>query len=81
MQLDEFLANTHPRLKEVVERYPRLFAPPDRHPPDRAVKHFIYTPSDVVPVSRPAYPLGETKRAAMKEQMRELIDKGWGFAL
>ena len=66
-----------PRLKAVVDQYPKLFAPPDPLPPERSVKHHIHLPSDVVPVSPPAYPLGLVKCTAMREQMRELIDKGW----
>ena len=41
------------------------------------MKHHIYLPNDVVPVTAPAYPLGLVKCSAMREQMRELIDKGW----
>ena len=75
--LQKFLSLLDPRLKAVVDQYPKLFAPPDPLPPERSVKHHIHLPSDVVPVSSPAYPLGLVKCTAMREQMRELIDKGW----
>ena len=75
--LQEFLAGLDPRLRRIVDRFSSLFAPPDPKPPPRTVKHHIYLPNDVVPVSSPAYPLGLVKSAAMREQMKELIDKGW----
>ena len=75
--LQKFLLELDPRLRQIVNSFPKLFAPPDPIPPERAVKHHIYLPNDVVPVTAPAYPLGLVKRTAMKEQMRELIDKGW----
>ena len=75
--LQKFLSELDPRLRQIVNSFPKLFAPPDPIPPERAVKHHIYLPNDVVPVTAPAYPLGLVKRTAMKEQMRELIDKGW----
>ena len=75
--LQQFLNSLDPRLRLVVDRFPKLFAPPDPVPPPRSVTHHIYLPNDVVPVSSPAYPLGLVKATAMREQMRELIDKGW----
>ena len=74
---DEFMKTISPALREVVEDFPRLFAPPDKDPPTRAVKHYIYVSPDTVPAARRAYPLGDAKREAMHSQMRELIDKGW----
>ena len=75
--LQRFLSELDPRLRQIVDRFPSLFAPPDPLPPTRSVKHHIYLPNDVVPVTAPAYPLGLVKCSAMREQMRELIDKGW----
>ena len=75
--LQRFLSELDPRLRQIVDRFPSLFAPPDPLPPTRTVKHHIYLPNDVVPVTAPAYPLGLVKCSAMREQMRELIDKGW----
>ena len=75
--LQKFLSSLDPRLKAIVDQYPKLFAPPDPLLPERSVKHHIHLPSDVVPVYSPAYPLGLVKCTAMREQMRELIDKGW----
>ena len=61
----------------MVDQFPELFQPPDADPPARAVKHYIYVSPDTVPAARRAYRLGDRKRDAMFEQMRELIDKGW----
>ena len=60
-----------------MDCFPSLFALPDPLPLQRTVKHHIYLPNDVVPVTAPAYPLGLVKCSAMREQMQELIDKGW----
>ena len=54
-----------------------MFQPPDRDPPSRSVKHYICVPPDVVPAARRAYPLPYHKLTAMREQMHELIEKGW----
>ena len=52
-------------------------APGHTDPPERSVKHHIYVAPDSVPASRRAYPLGERKLKAMRDQMTELIEKGW----
>ena len=75
--LHRFMSELDPRLRRIIDCFPSLFAPPDPLPPPRTVKHHIYLPNDVVPVIAPAYPLGLVKCSAMREQMRELIDKGW----
>ena len=76
-KLEEFMNSISPELRELVHSFPQLFSPPDCDPPQRPVKHYIYVASDTVPVARRAYRLGDIKRDAMFEQMRELIDKGW----
>ena len=63
--------------RAVVDEFATLFQPPDSDPPSRSVKHYICVPPDVVPAARKAYPLPQHKLQAMREQMRELIDKGW----
>ena len=50
---------------------------PDYDPLSRSVKHYISVPNDVVPAARKAYPLPQHTLTAMREQIRELIDKGW----
>ena len=64
-------------LKVIVNKYPRLFSPPDAIPPSREVIHDIKLKPDVVPVRRLPYPLGDAKLVAMKTQVGELADKGW----
>ena len=64
----------------MVNEFSPLFQPPDRDPPARSVKHYISVPNDVVPAARKAYPMPQHKLLAMREQMRELIDKGWVVA-
>ena len=75
--LADFMESIDEDLRKVVNEFPKLFAPPDRDPPARPVKHYIYVSPDTVPAARRAYPLGDSKRDAMFAQMRELIDKGW----
>ena len=76
-KLEEFKKTLSPELLQIAERFQKLFAPPDAKPPQRPVKHYIYVSPDTVPAARRAYRLGDKKRDAMFEQMRELIDKGW----
>ena len=76
-KLEDFLAQLPPLFGELVADFPRLFQPPDADPPNRSVKHYIFTAPDSILAARPAYPLPHTKLQAMKTQMRELIDKGW----
>ena len=76
-KLEDFLAQLPPLFGELVADFPRLFQLPDADPPNRSVKHYIFTAPDSIPAARPAYPLPHTKMQAMKTQMRELIDKGW----
>ena len=75
--LKKFVDNLPSDLKAIVDKYPRLFSPPDAIPPEREVIHDIKLKPDVVPVRRPPYPLGEAKLEAMKTQIGELADKGW----
>ena len=74
---ERFYKEATPELLRIVHEFPRLFDPPDTNPPQRPVKHYIYVSPDVVPAARRAYRLGDKKREAMINQMRELIDKGW----
>ena len=76
-ELAKFIDSLPSDFRAVVNKFPQLFQPPDRDPPSRSVKHYICVPSDVVPAARKAYPLPQHKLMAMREQMRELIDKGW----
>ena len=75
--LKEFISKLSPSFRELVNEFPFLFAPPDKDPPNRAVKHYIHVSPDCVPAARRAYPLSHTKLEAMRSQMRELVDKGW----
>ena len=62
---EEFIRTISPELRELVRSFPKLFAPPDRDPPQRSVKHYIYVSADTVPAARRAYRLGDRKREAM----------------
>ena len=76
-KLKDFLDRLSPSFRGLVNQFSFLFQPPDREPPNRSVKHYIFVSPDSVPAARPAYPLPHLKKEAMKTQMRELIDKGW----
>ena len=76
-ELSKFMESLPCDFRKVVNEFEQLFQPPDRDPPSRSVKHYISVPHDVVPAARKAYPLPQHKLVAMREQMRELIDKGW----
>ena len=75
--LKEFISKLSPSFRELVNEFPFLFAPPDKDPPNRAVKHYVHVSPDCVPAARRAYPSSHQKLEAMRSQMRELIDKGW----
>ena len=55
--LKEFISKLSPSFRELVNEFPFLFAPPDKDPPNRAVKHYIHVSPDCVPAARRAYPL------------------------
>ena len=76
-RLKQFIDQLSPSFRSLVGEFPQLFQPPDRDPPDRPAKHYIYVAPDVVPAARRAYPLPHSKLEVMRSQMRELIDKGW----
>ena len=76
-KLKDFIDRLSPSFRELVSQFSLLFQPPDRDPPNRSVKHYIFVSPDSVPAARPAYPLPHLKKEAMKTQMRELIDKEW----
>ena len=75
--LKEFMENVPSKLQALIDEYPVLFAPPDQELLEHAVKHMIYVLLEHVPAARNAYPLSGTKLQAMREQMRELVAKGW----
>ena len=64
-------------LREIVEKHPQLFSPPDREPPERSVKHYIWISSAAQPVRSAPYRLAGTKLEAMREQIRDLAQKRW----
>ena len=76
-QLKEFVDALPQDLRQVVDRYPAVFAPPDREPPPRDVKHVIKLLPDSYPIKRRPYPLPPHKLEAMKEQIEELASNGW----
>ena len=75
--LQEFRDGLDKDLLEVIDRTPQLFAPPDREPPEREVKHHIRVHPDAVPIKRRPYPLPPHKLKEMHLQIRELVDNGW----
>ena len=76
-QLQEFYTTLDPELLTVVQRHEAVFAPPDREPPTREVRHEINLVPDAVPVKRRPYPLPPHKLEAMKSQILELHANGW----
>ena len=76
-ELVKFKESLPTDFRAVVDEFSILFQPPDSDPPSRSVKHYICVPPDIVPAARKAYPLPQHKLQAMREQMKELIDKGW----
>ena len=76
-ELNNFVQSLPSDFREIVNEFVQMFQPPDRDPPSRSVKHYICVPPDVVPAARRAYPLPQHKLSAMREQMHELIEKGW----
>ena len=76
-RLKQFIDQLSPSFRNVVDKFPQLFQPPDRDPPDQPAKHYIYVAPDVMPAARRAYPLPHSKLEVMRSQIRELIDKGW----
>ena len=76
-QLQQFYSTLDPDLLEVVRKHEAVFAPPDREPPSREVKHEINLLPDAVPVKRRPYPLPPHKLEAMRTQIRELATNGW----
>ena len=75
--LQEFRDGLDKDLLEVIDRTPQLFAPPDREPPEREVKHHIRVHPDAVPIKRRPYPLPPHKLKEMHLQIGELVDNGW----
>ena len=75
--LRKFLQTLPPDLLKVVQKHEAVFAPPDREPPNRAVKHSIKLHPDAVPMKRGPYLLPPHKLEVMHQQIGELVDKGW----
>ena len=61
----------------VVDSHSKLFAPPDRIPPERSIKHYIHVPPTSIPVRSSPYNLSGSRLEAMREQITDLADKGW----
>ena len=76
-QLQDFLNTLDPELREVVNTFDTIFAPPSHEPPNRAVKHHIELIKDALPIKRRPYPLPEHKLKAMKTQITDLHRTGW----
>ena len=72
-----FMEQVSSELAAVIEEFPSLFEPPDSEPPERTVRHRILVPAEYVPAARPAYPLSDSKKQAMRSQMQELVAKKW----
>ena len=64
-------------LLAVVDSFPQLFAPPDREPPERTVKHAIRLIPDAYPLKRKPFPLPPYKIKEMHTQITELHQKSW----
>ena len=76
-QLQKFLQTLPPDLLSVVKKHEGVFAPPDREPPNRQVKHVIKLHPDAIPMKRGPYLLPQHKLEVMHSQISELADKGW----
>ena len=61
----------------MVQKHEAVFAPPDREPPNREVKHTIKLHPDAIPMKRGPYLLPPHKLEVMHQQIGELVDKGW----
>ena len=61
----------------MVKKHEAVFAPPDREPPARKVKHEINLLPDAVPMKRRPYPLPPHKLETMRTQIQELSKNGW----
>ena len=76
-QLKEFKASLPKDLLKIVDDHPNLFAPPDRIPPERSVKHYIHVSPSTIPTRSSPYNLSGSRLEAMREQVTDLADKGW----
>ena len=73
----ELLKSMSSELSALVQKFPRLFQPPDSVPPERSVQHHIRLKPNAVPVKRAPYMVGGEKRQAMREQVQQLSRQGW----
>ena len=55
-ELQAFRSELLPALLAVIDEFALLFAPPDREPPQREVKHHIHLIDGAVPIKRRPYP-------------------------
>ena len=46
-------------------------------PPHREIKFYIDVVSDIVPISMPPYRMAPAELKELKEQLQELLDKGF----
>ena len=76
-QLQEFFHDIDSELLKIVRQHESVFAPPDKEPPSRDVKHVIQLVKDAIPIKRRPYPLPPHKLKTMKEQITELNRTGW----
>ena len=76
-ELQAFRSELSPVLLAVIDESALLFAPPDREPPQREVKHHIHLIDGAVPIKRRPYPLLLHKLEEMRMQIAELRDNGW----
>ena len=76
-ELQAFRSELSPALLAVIDEFALLFAPPDREPPKREVKHHIHLIDGAVPIKRRPYPLPLHKLEEMRMQIAELRANGW----
>ena len=65
-QLRKFRASLPHDLLTVVDSHSKLFAPPDRIPPERSIKHYIHVSPTSIPVRSSPYNLSGSRLEAMK---------------
>ena len=64
-------------LLAVIDEFAPLFAPSDREPPQREVKHHVHLIDGAVSIKRRPYPLSLHKLEEMRTQIAELRDNSW----
>ena len=76
-ELHTFRESLSADLLHVIDDAPTLFAPPDKEPPARSVKHHIRLLPDTLPIKRRPYPLPPHKLQELQTQMSALVENGW----